>query len=318
MTGPAAVLAHAVRSGLVEAGQALAGRVGVTAIGASNLVHRIDLDGSAVAFVKATGPAAALDGDDSVAREVHVLGLLRDGSAVPTVLPITTPAELWLGPVEGTSIAELAGGQDVAATSDAFAALGTALASLHRTPVAAEAPVLRLPWPLLDDLPAHMETARYHRVPTLVIETARQLPDVTTHVRSRWRAITWVHGDVSPMNAIVGADGAARLIDWEGAGVGDPSWDLAGALLMTHLAAPGWEPVAAARLLHAYRTGGGPGAEPDPALSCVRTLVAAYQQAVGAFALGGVPDADGQVTRLLDEAMALAEAHRAGGRHVQH
>ncbi|NHB83742.1 hypothetical protein G7085_00875 [Tessaracoccus sp. HDW20] len=77
MTQAAAVLARAVSAGLVDATAALQGRVSIHSIGASNLVHRVDRDGVPVAFAKSTGQAAAMDGDDSVARESVVLGLIN-------------------------------------------------------------------------------------------------------------------------------------------------------------------------------------------------------------------------------------------------
>lgn len=316
MTSAARVLAHAVGRRLVTSDDALSGRVTVRVIGASNFVHRLDLDGVAVAYVKSTGQAAAMDGDDSVAREMEVLERLRGGTYVPEVLSATTPDQLWLAPAAGMNLAELVGAGDVAAMSEAFAAAGRALAGLHTAPVREGAPLLRLPWPMLENLPAHMETARHHEVPTHVITTARSLRVVTAAAREHWQPSAWVHGDVSPMNVIIAPDGLARLIDWEGAGVGDPAWDLAGADLMALLVAPQWHQIATARLRHSYREASGTAHEPDPALKCVRTLVAAYQQAVGALAMGAVPDSDGTVTRLLDEAHALAARHTAETRSV--
>ncbi|NHB83743.1 hypothetical protein G7085_00880 [Tessaracoccus sp. HDW20] len=107
-----------------------------------------------------------------------------------------------------------------------------------------------------------------------------------------------------------------RLIDWEGAGIGEAAWDLAGANLMVRSVAPGWHPIAWARLLDSYRAAGGPADPPGTALLCVRTLVAAYQQAVGAFAVGSTPDADGMVTLLLGQVHTLVERFRAEAAHV--
>lgn len=316
MTQAATVLARAVRGGLVDAGAALDGRVSVHAIGASNFVHRVEVDGAPVAYVKSTGQAAAMDGDDAVARESEVLGLIQGLCPSPAVLPLTDTDGLWLTPVVGTSLAELATVGDVEALSDAFASVGKALAGLHLVSVSPGAPVMRLPWPLLDQLPGHMDTARFHEVPTRVIETAHGLGDVTASVKGAWRSGAWTHGDVSAMNAILGPDGTVRLIDWEGSGIGDPSWDLAGANLMARFVAPTWFSVAWARLLDSYRVAGGPAEPPGAALLCVRTLVAAYQQAVGAFAVGSVPDADGTVTRLLAEVEALCARFRMEGADV--
>ncbi|MCA0293718.1 MAG: aminoglycoside phosphotransferase family protein [Actinobacteria bacterium] len=299
MTTAAAVLAQAVRSGLVRASAALSGEVTVTRIEGSNPVLRLAEGGRPVAFVKGTGPAARLNGEDTVARERAVVSrLVASGTVRDELLP-GTPDELWLTPVGGRSMAELAG--DVATLSEGFAALGRTLAGLHRVPVGPGAPAMSLPWPMLETTPSHMETAKYHEVPTLVITTARELGDVAAGARRAWRPVGWAHGDVSATNVLVDADGA-HLIDWESAGLGDPSWDLAGARIVAEHAASGWSELAMRRLLSAYRAADGPAAEPNPALWCVRLLVAAYQLAVGVLVVGGTPDADGGVTRLLDQA----------------
>ncbi|MBK9156579.1 MAG: aminoglycoside phosphotransferase family protein [Micropruina sp.] len=311
MTTAAQSLAQAVRGGLVDTRSTLTGQVSVAAIGASNIVHRVDKADRAVAYVKATGMAAGLDGDDSVARERLVVGLLAGTSIVPTPLSLSTESELWLAPVAGASLADLSFAGDASGITAGFAALGTTLAQLHRTPLPAQAPRLRLPWPLLDHLPPHMDSAKHHAVPTLVIETARSWPDVMAAAAQAWRATAWTHGDVSAMNVILASDGSARLIDWESAGAGDPSWDLAGAQMLAAALLPGQVEIAMARLRHAYRAAGGPAAEPSRALRCVRTLCAAYQVAVGAFTVDRQPDYDGSVTKLLKDAALLADTHRS-------
>ncbi|MFZ2167206.1 MAG: hypothetical protein WAV45_17275, partial [Propionibacteriaceae bacterium] len=147
MTTAAQSLAQAVRGGLVDTRSTLTGQVCVAAIGASNIVHRVDKDDRAVAYVKATGMAAGLDGDDSVARERLVVGLLAGTSIVPTPLSLSTESELWLAPVAGASLADLSFAGDASGITAGFAALGTTLAQLHRTSLPAQAPRLRPPWP---------------------------------------------------------------------------------------------------------------------------------------------------------------------------
>jgi aminoglycoside phosphotransferase (APT) family kinase protein len=314
VSNAAAVLARAVRSGLVDASAALSGRVVVTRIEGSNPVLRLADDGRPLAFVKATGAAARLNGEDTVAREQAVVRRLAPSGAVPGALPQSTAAEIWLAPVEGTSLVQLSFAGDVGALSEAFAAAGTALAGLHRQPVAG-APTMDLPWPMLDALPAHMHAAKYHDVPSRVLATARELADVAAAARASWTASAWAHGDVSASNVLVAADGA-RLIDWESAGLGDPSWDLAGARMLADGLAAGWSDLAWRRLLAGYRAAGGTAAEPTPALWCVRLLVAAYQQAVGVLVAGETPDADGSVSTLLQKARLAAGAHRRECAHA--
>ncbi|MFN8137565.1 MAG: aminoglycoside phosphotransferase family protein [Propionicimonas sp.] len=315
MTSAAAVLAQAVRTGLVDASAALAGVVTVTRIDGSNPVLRLARDGRPVAFVKGTGEAALLNGEDTVARERAVVSRLAASGTAPRALPQGTPHELWLSAVEGRSLAELSQSGDVGALSEAFASVGVALAGLHRLRAGSSTPAMDLPWPMRDALPPHMHSARHHEVPARVLETAADLADVTVAAKAAWRADGWAHGDVSATNVLVGPDGA-RLIDWESAGRGDPSWDLAGARVVAGLVATGWSDLAWRRLHAAYRAAGGPAPEPAHALWCVRLLVAAYQQAVGVLVGGGTPDADGSVTTLLDQARRAAGAHRRECAHA--
>ncbi len=307
MTAAAAVLAQAVRSGLVSASAALSGAVTVTRIEGSNPVLRLAHDGRVLAFVKGTGPAARLNGEDTVARERAVMARLSAFAGAPAELATGTADDLWLAPVAGRPLASLVG--DIAVLSEAFAALGRTLADLHRVPVSPGAPVMGLPWPMLETTPSHMETARYHEVPTRVIATARDLSDVAAGARRAWRPEGWAHGDVSASNVLVDAEGA-HLVDWESAGLGNRSWDLAGARVLAEQAAPEWSELAMRRLLSAYREAGGAAPEPDPALWCVRLLVAAYQLAVGVLVGGGTPDADGSVSALLERAREAGERWR--------
>ena len=162
MSSAAAVLALAVRTGLVDASAALSGAVTVTRIVGSNPVLRLADAGRPLAFIKATGQAARLNGEDTVARERAVVTRLTGFGELPRALPQSTPDELWLTPVAGTSLADLVMAGNIAGLSDSFAAVGTTLAGLHRQPVGPGAPVMGLPWPMLDELPSHMDSAKYH------------------------------------------------------------------------------------------------------------------------------------------------------------
>ena len=106
MTSAAQALAHAVRGGLIGPAETLGGQVSLATIGASNIVHRLDRGPVPVAYVKATGIAAGVDGDDSVARERRVVGLLDGSVAVPAALSLSTATQLWLEPVAGSSLAD--------------------------------------------------------------------------------------------------------------------------------------------------------------------------------------------------------------------
>lgn len=305
----AAALSAATRQGLVSADDVLAGRVRVAAVGASNDVHVLTADSVPLAYVKSPGKAARLDGDDSVARELSALAHVP-GWAAPSVLPLTTPQALWLAPVEGMSLVDACLRGDIGQLSDAFAQVGVTLARLHGLPVRADAPTMVLPWPMLDVLPAHMDSARHHAWPARIIQAARDCADVMDMARRQWTSTGWVHGDVSPANIVL-TPGGARLIDWESAGTGDQRWDVAGARVMVDALAQGWERVAWARLWAAYRAAGGPAPEPTPALRCVRQLVAVYQYAVGAVVAGVEVDGDGAVSSMMD-AVAASAAQATG------
>ncbi|MBK9158076.1 MAG: phosphotransferase [Micropruina sp.] len=175
---------------------------------------------------------------------------------------------MWLAPVAGASLADLSFAGDASGITAGFAALGTTLAQLHRTSLPAQAPRLRPPWPLLDLLPPHMDSAKHHAVPTLVIETARSWPDVMAAAAQAWRATAWTHGDVSAMNVIL-ASGRFGAPDRLGVG-----WRRGSVLGSRGRADAGGRPparpgrdrhgAAAARLPGGWRTRGR--TEPGPAL----------------------------------------------------
>jgi hypothetical protein len=124
-------------------------------------------------------------------------------------------------------------------------ALGTALGTVHRVfrrPGLADADGLsRLPsgepWALsfhqprlglLTELcPANAQLLR-------IVQSEAGLAEHLDHVRRLWRCETLIHGDVKADNVLVRPPGAALaaawLVDWELVQVGDPAWDLAGAL----------------------------------------------------------------------------------------
>jgi aminoglycoside phosphotransferase (APT) family kinase protein len=127
-------------------------------------------------------------------------------------------------------------------------ALGTALGTVHRIfrrPELAESPRLawlgrQVPWalsahrPSLELLatlsPAQARMFRIIQETELEVHLARLGP--------RWQVETVIHGDIRSDNVLVPSRGISsehaaaeiRIIDWEFVHIGDPAWDLAGAL----------------------------------------------------------------------------------------
>lgn len=70
-----------------------------------------------------------------------------------------------------------------------------------------------------------------------VVDRLRAAPELRGGLAAagaQWRRDCLIHGDVKWDNVLASADGpaaAVRLIDWELADIGDPSWDVAGALV---------------------------------------------------------------------------------------
>jgi hypothetical protein len=67
-----------------------------------------------------------------------------------------------------------------------------------------------------------------------VIQRYPEFPRLLAELRAGWRIETLIHGDIKWDNFLVLPDGDVRLVDWELADFGDPSWD-AGSVLQGFL-----------------------------------------------------------------------------------
>lgn len=217
---------------MLDAGEVLAGEVAAHPRTRSNVVHRIERRGAALAYVKQRGDASLLDGDDAVANERASLAALAGLGCVPGLLPVDDPDAVWVAAVPGVGLGEIppGGGRFDAACR----ALAAALASLHTRPVCTPSTLPRapIPWALHpDDLPSSMHAGPSASACHAVLEAARS-PEVRGALdwaAARWSESAIIHGDVSVGNVIVDHDRVV-LVDWEGAGLGDPAWDLATAV----------------------------------------------------------------------------------------
>lgn len=281
------LLADAVALKVVTARDVHVGAASVSPVPRSNAVHRVELAGAAVGYVKQAGAASLLDGDDTVAVERAALRRLSATGLTPALIARGRPGTVWSRAVDGAEIASVAA--DPATLDAAAAAFGSALAGLARMPSPRAARRAATPWPLLPDLLPSMEAAPQNDDLEWVLEATVE-PAVVRALGlagRRWRTGTgtgFVHGDVSRHNVVVGpgtAGGAPTVtfVDLEACGLGDPAWDVACAVeTLTELdRRPGEPSVDVFRAAYG-RAGGDPG--PAPEWDCVRALMTAWQAGV--------------------------------------
>lgn len=302
LTSPG-LLAAAVRHGIVPAADVRAGRVRVRPVSRSNPVHVVENAGTPVGYVKQSGTAARLDGDDTVAVEVAILGAIAPLRLAPTPVRQGGPGSVWMTALPGEELGAVA---DDAIRRPAAVELGRALARLHRHPVSPDLPQAPRPWPLLDRLPPSMEGAVERADIRPILETMDRsaVARALAAARLRWHPTHLVHGDVSAGNVIVrtapSGDVKVGLVDFELGGRGCPEHDLASAAAMlTDLSRPGLD--LATLCLDAYWSACGPAALTAP-WRCVRALLTAWQVA----ATHG-DDGATDVARLLARAVLAAE-----------
>ncbi|HEX2021803.1 MAG TPA: phosphotransferase [Candidatus Thermoplasmatota archaeon] len=127
---------------------------------------------------------------------------------------------------------------------DVAAALGAALARVHAAPVTPGiAARLRPAVPLAFQvgLLPNAGSRDLSGGAVKLLGVLDEFPDVRRHLDAllaEWRPACVVHGDLKWDNALVAdAPGGPRvtLVDWEGAGLGDPAWDV-GCVFVDHLA----------------------------------------------------------------------------------
>lgn len=325
MRTPPTLLRDAVTHGLVAAGDVVAGRVVIRPVIGSNLVHRVDVDGSAVAYVKQAGAASVLDVDDTVAVETRALRRLIRTAPVPRVL-LSSEDSLWTAPAAGVPLG-LLDRTEPEIIDLAAAGLGRALAQLHWSVLDPTTPPARLPWPLhpsrlLPSMHGTVEGSACAEVlATLTTEPVRATLAAAAawwRASTRGSAGTWVHGDLSAGNALVAGVGHDRpsrvtLIDLEAAGAGDPSWDVVCAEAALDATDPRPDAGCSVAIFRtAYAAAGGLG-QSTAALRCVRELMTAWQYAAAQHRRAPRPDRADQ-TDHTDQTRAAVRALLLGSR----
>lgn len=123
-----------------------------------------------------------------------------------------------------------------------FRSLGSALGAVRRATqetdgrAAGEALFPReIPWILRAASPLRNDPADRHRGTGRVLDWLRGRPSLVAmldRARTRWRVKSLINADLKLPNCIVPKNGRDRvtLIDWELAALGDPAWDVAGAV----------------------------------------------------------------------------------------
>lgn len=302
------LLADAVAMGVVTAADAHAGAASVTPTPRSNAVHRVDLRGMPVGYVKQAGTASLVDGDDTVRVEQAVLARLAARGFTPASVAGARAGTVWTRAAEGEDLA-VAVARRPALLDEVATTLGERLAAWARLATSTAARRAATPWPLLPELLPSMELAPHNDDLEYVLEATVD-PDVRRAVAlaaGEWHAANgFVHGDVSRNNVVVGGtgigEGPLRLtfIDLEACGAGHPAWDVVSAV--EALTEVDERPESPSHLAFrtAYAAAGGD-AWPSPAWTCVRSLVTAWQ-----YGVNDLPDRSDRVAAALGRALASA------------
>ncbi|HEY5981223.1 MAG TPA: aminoglycoside phosphotransferase family protein [Microlunatus sp.] len=277
------LVVSAVRVGLITAREVAAQAVELR--GSALLLH-----GQPIAYARPRGLGGA---SGPATRELRSLRLLAETGLVPEVHGSGEGEVTWIAAVRGERLGGVGG--TMAELAEICRRWGAAIATLHLTGTGGPggAPVAPRPWVLDPDrLPATMRQAPPGSARALVLRTLRGdrgLQRTVSRLADRWTAGHWTHGDLSEAHVLVQhlPDLQVRFIDLRGAGLGDPGWDLAGALEAVAELTDGprgpWARASAACLsdflLHGYRRAGG-SATVESGTRALRIVSRAWEQAV--------------------------------------
>lgn len=204
-------------------------------------------------------------------RETVCLRALAGSGLVPESVPGSGDAG-WVLALPGVRLSELRG--TMAELADVCQAWGSAVAALHRCGVQAGTGAATAPRPWVLDperLPRSMRQLPAASARAFVLRTLtndRGLRRTVDRVADHWSADRWTHGELSADRVLVQhtPEVRVRFVDLSTGGLGDPGWDLAGAVeTVAELTGESRAPWGSASevclrdyLLQGYRRAGGP------------------------------------------------------------
>ena len=304
----ATLLVSAVRAGLITAREVAERAVELR--GSVLVLH-----GQPIAYARSHGVSGARDAAD---RERRVLRLLADTGLVPELCG--RDDVIWTAAVRGERLGAVGG--TMAELAEICQRWGAAIATLHLTRIAAasEPPVAPRPWVLDPDrLPRTMRQAPAGSARAFVLRTVRGdrgLQRTVGRVAERWSADHWTHGDLTEDRIRVqhAPELRVRFVDLRSGGLGDPGWDLAGALeTVSELTAGPRAPWGTANaacltdfLLLGYRRAGG-SASVEAGTRALRIVARAWEQAALLDARTAHPASMHPAAGRPDEATLLTE-----------
>ena len=257
--GSAELIRSAVTAGLVTPYEVAAGAA--TVEGSQLVLH-----GRTIGYAR-----RGLDWTGGAQREVACLRSLAGSGLVPE--SVSGGDEIsWVPALPGVRLSAVRG--TMAELADVCQAWGSAVAMLHRhgLPAGMEAPVAQRPWVLDPErLPRSMRRLPPASARAFVLRTLagdRGLRRTIDRVADHWSASHWTHGELSADRVLVQRtpDVRVRFVDLRAGGLGDPGWDLAGAVeTVAELTGGSRAPWGSASevclrdyLLQGYRRAGGP------------------------------------------------------------
>jgi|GEM_PF-3289404 len=253
-TGAAAVdlavlIESLVRNGVLSASDVVEGGICFSQVGRSNGVLRLEVGNRPFLFVK-TFAESHPQRAEALARERAAQQLALGaggtlGGAIPAPIFLSDdPSWLIWRAAEGGS----AWFDTQLPSEEILRLMGAALGRLHSSNCQAFAALpSTLPWILRLGISPLPDNLARDAGATRMIARLLERPVIVAglgEMASLWQATHPIHGDAKSDNMIVsdGAEPKITLIDWELAGLGDPAWDLAGALLKAALELPQMAP----------------------------------------------------------------------------
>jgi Ser/Thr protein kinase RdoA (MazF antagonist) len=272
---PAWCARYLLDRGLVSPTAILRADVAVVDQSMSHRAFRVDVGGRPRLFLKAADRLGTEGRDLSVEVAVYRL------ATTSRPLARTLPRCHYLDEAAGVVVLDAVPGDTLAAyltpanapdprAAALLAAYGEAIARVHRVPTE---PLGAPPWLLIALEPMW---GGYEWLPPPCAALLRRLAATPAmregfrRTRDRWRPRVLVHGDLRWANVLVAEepdDARLRIVDWELACLGDPSWDVGSALADLVM------------LLALQRTGGASRAE---LVAWAAPLLAAYRHELDA------------------------------------